>query len=132
MLGYPGEALRVAKTGRHGLARAFSPACAADLWALQARAHAVLGDAKVAVHAVVESELAFEHSAAENEPPWARFIDDANLSVIGRTPETLCGDPRRRPDSRAVRSPPQRARTEPGVARSARRRWLRPLWTAGT
>lgn len=80
MLGYPREALRVATTGRHGLVRAFSPACAADLWALQARAHAVLGDAKAAVHAVVESERAFERVVVENEPGWARFIDDANLS----------------------------------------------------
>ncbi|MGQ0776749.1 MAG: hypothetical protein ACT4NY_20395 [Pseudonocardiales bacterium] len=79
LLGYPDEALQLATAGRHGLVRAFSPACAADLWALQARAHAALGDTKAAVHAVVESERAFEH-VVENEPEWARFIDDANLS----------------------------------------------------
>lgn len=79
-LGYPREALRLAKTGRHGLTRASSPACAADLWALQARAQAALGDAKAAAHAVVESERAFERVATENEPEWARFIDDACLS----------------------------------------------------
>lgn len=79
-LGYPREALRSAMAGRHGLARASSPACAADLWALQAQAHAALGDAKAAAHAVLESERSFERIAAENEPQWARFIDAANLS----------------------------------------------------
>lgn len=78
-LHYPREALRLAKTGRHGLARASSQACAADLCALQARAHAALGDATAASHAVVESERSFERIVAEKEPSWARFIDDANL-----------------------------------------------------
>lgn len=79
MLGYPREALQLATTGRHGLVRASSPACAADLWALQARAHAALGDAKAAAHAVVESERVFERVDAGAEPEWARFIDDAYL-----------------------------------------------------
>jgi hypothetical protein len=80
MLGYPREALQLAITGRHGLARGYSPACAARLLALQARAHAALGEIKQAAHAVVESEHAFEHVDAGAEPEWARFIDDAYLS----------------------------------------------------
>lgn len=80
MLGYPREALQLATTGRHGLVRATSPACFADLWALQARAHAALGDTKAAAHAVVESERVFERVDAGAEPEWARFIDDAYLS----------------------------------------------------
>ncbi|MCA1703831.1 MAG: transcriptional regulator, partial [Actinobacteria bacterium] len=60
MLGHPREALQLATTGRHGLIRVFNPACSADLWALQARAHATLGEEKKAAHAVVESERAFE------------------------------------------------------------------------
>lgn len=44
MLGYPREALQLAITGRHGLARAYNPACAARLFTLQARAHAALGE----------------------------------------------------------------------------------------
>lgn len=79
-LGHPREALQLASTGRHGLARAYSPACAADLWALGARAYANLGDAKAAAHAVAESECAFESVDAGEEPEWARFIDDAYLS----------------------------------------------------
>jgi len=80
MLGSPREALQLATTGRHGLARAFSPACSADLWALQARAHAALRDTKAAAHAVVESERAFEVVDTDTEPEWARFIDNAYLS----------------------------------------------------
>jgi len=80
MLGYPREALQLAITGLHGLARAFSPACSAELWAAQARAHADLGEAKAAAHAVVESERAFERINLDTEPEWARFIDCAYLS----------------------------------------------------
>lgn len=80
MLGYPREALQLAITGRHGLARAYSPACAARLLTLQAQAHAALGETKQAAHAVVKSEHAFEHVDAGAEPEWARFIDDAYLS----------------------------------------------------
>ncbi|MGH4010418.1 MAG: hypothetical protein ACRDTH_20030 [Pseudonocardiaceae bacterium] len=84
MLGYPREALQLAITGRHGLARAYSPACAvaARLLALEGRAHAALGDTKAAVRAVVESERAFERVDAEAEPEWARFIDSATLNSV--------------------------------------------------
>lgn len=84
MLGYPREALQLAITGRHGLARAHSPACAvaARLLALEGRAHAALGDTKAAVRAVVESERAFERVDAEAEPEWARFIDSAALNSV--------------------------------------------------
>lgn len=82
MLGYPREALQLATTGRHGLTRAYSPACAARLLALQARAHAALGDSKAAVHAVSESERAFERVDVAAEPEWARFIDSATLASV--------------------------------------------------
>lgn len=80
MLGYPQEALQLAITGRHSLARAYNRACTARLFALQARAHAALGETRQAAHAVVESEHAFEHSDSDAKPEWARFIDDAYLS----------------------------------------------------
>lgn len=82
MLGYPREALRLAMAGRHGLDKAFSPACAAILWALEARAHAALGDTAAAVRAVLESERAFERVDPGTEPEWARFIDDIHLSGL--------------------------------------------------
>jgi len=87
ILGYPREALQLAITGRHGLARAFSPACSAELWAAQARAHADLGDTKAAAHAVVESERSFEHIDFDTQPEWTRFIDGAYLS--GQWAETF-------------------------------------------
>ncbi|MGH3918243.1 MAG: hypothetical protein ACRDRY_10035 [Pseudonocardiaceae bacterium] len=80
MLGHPQEALHLATAGRHGLTRAYSPACAADLWALQARAHAALGESGEATHAIVESEAAFEQVHRDDEPEWARFIDTAYLA----------------------------------------------------
>jgi hypothetical protein len=80
MLGHPREALQLATAGRHGLSRAYSPACAADLWALAARAHASLGESGQAAHAVAESEAAFERMHRDDEPEWARFIDTAYLA----------------------------------------------------
>lgn len=80
MLGHPREALQLALAGRHGLTRAYSPACAADLWALQARAHGALGQSREAAHAVAKSERAFERIERDNEPEWARFIDPAYLA----------------------------------------------------
>lgn len=79
MLGHSREALQLATAGRHGLSRDYSPACAADLWALQARAHAALGEPREAAHAVAESEAAFEQVQPDDEPEWARFIDAAYL-----------------------------------------------------
>ncbi|MGH3719727.1 MAG: hypothetical protein ACRDRI_13000 [Pseudonocardiaceae bacterium] len=80
MLGHPREALQLATAGRHGLARADSPACAADLWALQARAHATLGEPREAAHTVAQSEAAFTNVHRDDEPEWARFIDTAYLT----------------------------------------------------
>ncbi|MGH3573762.1 MAG: hypothetical protein ACRDRD_22275 [Pseudonocardiaceae bacterium] len=80
LLGHHQESLQLATAGRHGLTRAYSPACAADLWALQARAHAALGESHEAAHAVVESEAAFEQVYRGEEPEWARFIDTAYLA----------------------------------------------------
>jgi hypothetical protein len=80
MLGHPREALQLATVGRHGLTRAYSLACAADLWALQSRAHASLGEPREAAHAIAESEAAFERVRRDDEPEWARFIDTAYLT----------------------------------------------------
>jgi len=68
MLGHPREALQLATAGRHGLTRAYSPACAADLWALAARAHASLGEFREAAHAIAQSEAAFEKVHRDDEP----------------------------------------------------------------
>ncbi|MGH3871122.1 MAG: hypothetical protein ACRDSR_06320 [Pseudonocardiaceae bacterium] len=80
MVGHPREALHLASAGRHGLSRAYSPACAADLWALQGRAHAILGEVREAARAVAASEAAFDQVHRGDEPEWARFIDTAYLA----------------------------------------------------
>ncbi|WP_405978896.1 transcriptional regulator [Streptomyces sp. NBC_00158] len=79
LLGDPNEGRRLAQAGRHGLAKADSAACLADLWCLEARALAKLGDIKAASRAVIESEKAFERVRPEQEQAWAEFIDPAYL-----------------------------------------------------
>ncbi|WP_371682536.1 transcriptional regulator [Kitasatospora sp. MMS16-BH015] len=77
--GDPSEGRRLAQSGRLGLVNADSAACLADLWALEARALAALGDSAAAAHAVAQSEKAFERVRPDTEPEWAKFIDGAYL-----------------------------------------------------
>lgn len=77
LLGNPAEGRRLAQAGRHGLGRTDSPACTADLWVLEARAHAVMGDKQATKHAVIAAEREFDRVEVEEEPEWARFIDRA-------------------------------------------------------
>ncbi|MBQ0829334.1 transcriptional regulator [Streptomyces sp. RG38] len=79
LLGHPDEGRRLAQAGRQGLAKATSPACEADLWCLEARALALLGDKTAATRAVVRSERAYERVDLDTEPEWAAFIDPAYL-----------------------------------------------------
>ncbi|MEW1774663.1 transcriptional regulator [Streptomyces sp. NPDC086777] len=79
LLGDPREGRRLAQAGRQGLSRATSPACLADLWCLEARALAILGDKTAAAHAVVQSERAAERIDLAEEAEWAAFIDPAYL-----------------------------------------------------
>ncbi|MER5783872.1 transcriptional regulator [Streptomyces mobaraensis] len=79
LLGNPAEGRRLAQAGRHGLAKTTSPACLADLWCLEGRALALLGDRAGAVRAVAESERAYERVRLADEPAWAAFIDPAYL-----------------------------------------------------
>jgi hypothetical protein len=79
LLGDPVEGRRLAQAGRQGLARGASAACLADLWCLEARALAQLGEKSAAAHAVVQSEKAYESVRPEVEPDWAEFIDPAYL-----------------------------------------------------
>ncbi|MFD4540950.1 transcriptional regulator [Streptomyces bauhiniae] len=79
LLGNPLEGKRLAQAGRQGLREAHSPACLADLWALEARALAALGDERGTARAVLRSEAAFSRVVREKEPEWAKFIDGAYL-----------------------------------------------------
>jgi hypothetical protein len=81
LTGRPQEGLQLARAGRAGLASSGrSSACLADLYALQARAEAAMGEAMDAAHHVTESEKAFAKVNVENEPAWAKFIDVAYLN----------------------------------------------------
>ncbi|MFC0532073.1 hypothetical protein [Phytohabitans kaempferiae] len=83
LLGYPEEALALARVGQRGIALSDSPACVADLQILEARALAALardGRPKGSVtEAVRRAEATFQHVRPDNEPEWARFIDPAYL-----------------------------------------------------
>ncbi|MFD4461074.1 hypothetical protein [Nocardia sp. NPDC058480] len=77
LMGHPTEGRKLAQAGRMGLKKDASPACLADLWTLEARALAALGDTTATVNAVAEAERAFDRIDPESEPEWARFIDTA-------------------------------------------------------
>lgn len=79
LLGNPGEGRSLAQAGRHGLGTASSPACLADLWCLEARALAKVGQQRAARQAVEESQRAFARVRPEEEQEWAQFIDAAYL-----------------------------------------------------
>ncbi|MBZ4321291.1 transcriptional regulator [Streptomyces huiliensis] len=79
LLGNPAEGRRLAQAGRQGLSKTASPACLADLWCLEARALALLGDKPAAARAVGRSEKAYERVDLTKEPDWAAFIDPAYL-----------------------------------------------------
>jgi transcriptional regulator with XRE-family HTH domain len=80
LTGHPDQGLQLARAGRAGVNNANSPACLADLWALQARAEAVLGDGTAAAKSVIESHRCADIIAPDDEPEWARFIDPAYLN----------------------------------------------------
>ncbi|MEH1013698.1 hypothetical protein V6U90_11390 [Micromonospora sp. CPCC 206060] len=75
LLGYPREALMLARAGRRGVTDADSPACIADLHILEARALAALGESTAAAASVAKAEQVFGRVVHENEPAWAKFID---------------------------------------------------------
>ncbi|MET9294635.1 transcriptional regulator [Streptomyces sp. NPDC003077] len=79
LLGHPGEGRRLAQAGRQGLRKSHSDACLADLWTLEARALAVLGEQRAAAHALHEAQTASTRIDLATEPEWAKFIDPAYL-----------------------------------------------------
>lgn len=83
LLGHPDEGRRLAQAGRAGLSRTpESNACLADLWTLEGRALAKLGDKQGARNAVTQAETAYAKVApgADDEAEWALFIDPAYLN----------------------------------------------------
>ena len=80
LTGHPDHGVQLAKAGRAGLAQGHSDAALADLYALQARAEAAMGEGAAAARSVHLSESAFENVKIDEEPEWARFIDPAYLN----------------------------------------------------
>ncbi|MGW1073237.1 transcriptional regulator [Streptomyces sp. NPDC002537] len=80
LLGNPAEGRRLAQAGRQGLGKATSPACMADLWCLEVRALARLGEKREAAQAVAKSEENFGRVRTDEEQEWAKFIDGAYLN----------------------------------------------------
>lgn len=79
-LGHPYEGLNLAKAGQHGLRGTHAPAALTDLYVLQARAHAAMRDPEACAQAIDAAERAYDRINVENEPEWARFIDEAYVT----------------------------------------------------
>lgn len=79
-LGHPDEGLRLARAGRHGLRDTRAPAPLTDLYALEARALAAMGDGPATAAAIGRAERTFDQVDAAEEPEWAKFIDEAYVS----------------------------------------------------
>jgi hypothetical protein len=80
LTGHPDQGLQLARAGRAGLRDAESAACQADLWALQARAEAALGESRATTRSVAESQRHAANIDLAAEQEWARFIDPAYLN----------------------------------------------------
>jgi hypothetical protein len=78
--GHPAEGLGLARAGRHGLRGLTAPAALTDLWVLEARAHAAMGDVISTVHAIDAAERTYDRIDTAEEPEWARFIDEAYVT----------------------------------------------------
>jgi hypothetical protein len=79
-LGHPAEGRSLAQAGRHGLRGMHAPAAMCDLYVLEARAHAALGLAMEAVHAIDAAERWYDRIRVQDEPEWARFIDEGYVA----------------------------------------------------
>ncbi|SDN05928.1 hypothetical protein SAMN05216259_102470 [Actinacidiphila guanduensis] len=92
LLGKPEEGRRLAQAGRAGLAKGTSPVCLADLWAVEARALAMLGDRAGAAHAIVQSESPTAASAwrtsrsrSPSSTPPTSTVNTPTLSATSAT-----------------------------------------------
>ena len=78
-LGYPEEGRSLAQAGLHVLLGLCAPAAMTDLFTLEIRSHAALGDTRAAVHAIDEAEQWFARIDLADEPQWAQFIDEGYI-----------------------------------------------------
>ncbi|MEW9513360.1 hypothetical protein [Streptomyces bacillaris] len=130
LLGNPAEGRRLAQAGRHGLGNVESPVCLADLWALEARALAVLGDKRGTARAVIKSEAAFARATGDR-PEWAKFIDGAYLHGEHANAFRDVDQPGLSAEH-ARRSSTRGNRTGPGAGPCPTPRSLSPTFSSGT
>ncbi len=82
---YGREAVTQARAGQHVANGMASPVLGALLCAVEARGHALLGDAKATRTSVLGAERHYERARPEQEPAWLGFYSEAELVAdLGR------------------------------------------------
>ncbi|MGW4301068.1 regulator [Streptomyces sp. NPDC004646] len=80
-LGHGREALQLARVAQQGIGTTAPPVVQALLHAAEARAHAVLGEARACTSALLRAEHALESARPGDEVPhWGRFFDEGQLA----------------------------------------------------
>ncbi|WP_318211331.1 MULTISPECIES: regulator [unclassified Streptomyces] len=80
-LGHGREAVQLARVAQQGVGPTAPPVVQAMLHAVEARGHAVLGEARVCSASLVRAERALEAARPGDEVPyWARMFDEAQLA----------------------------------------------------
>ncbi|MFE3069813.1 regulator [Streptomyces sp. NPDC059247] len=80
-LGHGREAVQLARVAQQGVGPAAPPVVQAMLHAVEARGHAVLGEARACTASLVRAERALEAARPGDEVPhWARTFDEAQLA----------------------------------------------------
>ncbi|MGW0122497.1 regulator [Streptomyces sp. NPDC003327] len=80
-LGHGREAVQLARVAQQGVGPAAPPVVQAMLHAVEARGHAVLGEARVCSASLVRAERALEAARpGDDVPHWARTFDEAQLA----------------------------------------------------
>jgi tetratricopeptide (TPR) repeat protein len=79
------QSVALARAGRELAGGTATPALGALLHAVEARGHALLGDANATRRAVHEAERQYERCRPDDEPPWMGFFTPAELAAdLGR------------------------------------------------
>ncbi|MEU3447758.1 regulator [Streptomyces thermolilacinus] len=80
-LGHGREAVQLARVAQQGVGSAAPPVVQSMLHAVEARGHAVLGEARACASSLVRAERALEGArSGEEVPHWARTFDEAHLA----------------------------------------------------
>lgn len=80
-LGHGREAVQLARVAQQGALSVATPRVRVVLHAVEARGHGLLGDSRACLAALVRAEQAFGQAGhPEEEPEWARHVDEAQLA----------------------------------------------------